>query len=213
MSQVFNGFMGPFVGKVGTGVGTFVNGRNLLRSRPIIRKKATETQESHRALFRMCANFLEPITGLLKKSYTRLDHPDIKSYNQALKQVMDFAISGTPPVINYSLVEISRGKLNNAETFNVIAATGSLTFTWTNNADGDIAFLDDKAILVAYCESLKRYAFTTNGAARGTGTAVLNLPAAFNGNVLHTWMAFISADGKKSATSIYTGAVTPPANP
>jgi hypothetical protein len=48
---------------------------------------------------------------------------------------------------------------------------------------------------------------TTGSAARSAATETLNC-ATFTGELVHTYIGFISEDGKDIANSIYTGPVT-----
>lgn len=204
MGELKKGYLGPVTGKLGTGIGTYTNGRNIIKSLPIVKKASTESQVEQQTIFKMVANFLEPLTILIKKTIPKIR--DLSGYNQALKQIIEEAVSGTPPVINYSLVQVGKGKLLN-EGAAVVAAAGTLTFNWTINTDDLTAFADDRSVPVVYCESLKRVSFNINGSARSTGTTMLNLPAAFSGKQVQTWILFMSADGKQTSDSIFTGAV------
>jgi hypothetical protein len=208
MGEVRKGYCGPFTGKMGPGVGTYINGRNIIKSLPIPSKKTTESQREQRAIFKLAANFVEVLAELLPDTFTKRE-TDGPVFSEAVKQVITEAISGTPPVINYGLVKISRGKLKNATTSTVTVAPGTLTFNWTTSLiDSRRAASTDKVILVAYCDAVKFAEYTINGPTRSTGTAVLILPDDFTGQLVQTWISFISADGKKSADSKFLGAVT-----
>lgn len=86
-------------------------------------------------------------------------------------------------------------------------AAGVITFTWTNDTGVGGAHTDDKCILVANCESLKKCVFTKEGGERHSGEAKLVVPG-FHSHKVHTWLGFISADGMRIANSVYTGEIT-----
>jgi hypothetical protein len=74
----------------------------------------------------------------------------------------------------------------------------------TNDAGNKLAKANDQAILIAYCpeENEAEYAF---GPARDAGPKTL---AEFSGMKVHTWLSFMSANGKLLANSVYCGEVT-----
>jgi hypothetical protein len=65
----------------------------------------------------------------------------------------------------------------------------------------------DQAILVVYCAARNQTIYTTNGGARSAGAASLNI-ANLAGEMVETYIGFISEDGDEVATSIYTGQFT-----
>jgi hypothetical protein len=60
---------------------------------------------------------------------------------------------------------------------------------------------------VAYCPELEICIFTLSGGQRTSGGGILET-SFFSGKLVHTWLAFTNAAGKKSSDSLYTGAVT-----
>lgn len=65
----------------------------------------------------------------------------------------------------------------------------------------------DLAMLLAYCPVLNLSIYTTGSAARSAVNDTLDV-STFSGQTVETYIAFISADGKNIASSIYTGQVT-----
>ena len=122
--------------------------------------------------------------------------------------MLNYAITGDSPNyrIDYAKVLVSRGRLHNESNEAVKAEAGQVVFTWSYEADPEIA-ANDKALLVVYCEALNQCLYTLKGADRSTGTASI-AAARFKGQEVHTWLAFISADGKQTSPSKYTGVVT-----
>lgn len=126
----------------------------------------------------------------------------------AIRHILKSAFNEYPvPGINFEKVLISRGHLWNTQKAMAKAAPGAITFTWTNDIGIGGANPDDKCILVAYCESLKKCVFTKEGGERHSGEAKLTVPG-FRSHKVHTWLGFISADGTRIANSVYTGEVT-----
>ncbi|HEY8896266.1 MAG TPA: DUF6266 family protein, partial [Niastella sp.] len=125
-----------------------------------------------------------------------------------VSDLLNYAITGESPnfSINYKKVLMSRGRLHMEPNAVAKAEAGKVTFTWSYEADDEIA-ANDKAILVVYCEALDKCLFTLKGAERNTGTASIAV-ARFKGYEVQTWLAFISPDGVNVSPSTYTGAVT-----
>ena len=80
-------------------------------------------------------------------------------------------------------------------------------YTWTPNVGIGKAAATDKAILAVYCPARQQCIYTTIGADRSTGAATINV-APFSGEVVHTYIGFIAANGKDMSNSFYTGELT-----
>jgi hypothetical protein len=130
------------------------------------------------------------------------------AYNAGVSDLLNYAITGESPnfSINYKKVLMSRGRLHMEANAAAKSEAGKVVFTWSYEADDEIA-ANDKAILVVYCEALDKCLFTLKGTERNTGTASIAV-ARFKGYEVHTWLAFISPDGANVSPSTYTGAVT-----
>lgn len=130
--------------------------------------------------------------------------------NSALSYLLQNAVTGLYPTFNivFSDVLISRGDLPNVLGPAIVAGAGGLvTFSWTDNTGVGAAKATDKAILAAFCPALNQCIYTTGSADRSDITDTLKL-STFAGQVVETYIGFISANGKSVATSIYTGQVT-----
>jgi hypothetical protein len=125
----------------------------------------------------------------------------------SIKHIMKNAFNEYPaPGINYKKVLVSRGLLWNTQRATAKSYSGDITFSWVNDAGIGGANSDDQCILVAYCPGLNKCVFTKEGGERQSGKAELAVPE-FRSQTVHTWLGFISADGSRIATSIYTGEV------
>jgi len=210
MGTIQKGILGGFSGKVGSVVGGSWKGIDYMRSKAN-RRTATSTQrqKEQQMKFGLIAKFQQPLANLLAISF--------KSYaikmtgsNSAMSYNLRNAITGTYPdfTIDYSKALVSRGDMPNAiNPTATAAAAGVVNFTWQNNAGAGKASDTDKSILVAYCPELDQSIFTDAGADRSEETASLDL-SVFSGLQVETWMGFISASGKLTATSVFTGEVT-----
>lgn len=210
MGTINKGILGGFSGKVGSVVGGSWKGIDYMRS--IAQRRSTtssQRQKEQQMKFGLIARFQQPLANLLAISF--------KSYaikmtgvNSAMSYNIRNAITGNYPdfVIDYSKALISRGDMPNALNPAATAAAGGVVnFTWQNNAGSGKAKDTDKSILVAYCPELGQGIYIDAGAERSAESGSLDL-SAFSGLQVETWIGFISADGKITATSVFTGEVT-----
>ena len=207
MARHGNGILGSFSGKVGTVVGSSWNGIPYMRSLPARKKnrRFSEAQKIQQAKFAVVTKFLKPFNPLFGLSFEQ--QPGMTRKNQAYRQLFTQALSGQYPdfTVALSQLEVARGSLKKADNPAVSApGAGKLKFTWKDNSGLGNAAKGDKAILVAYCPESQHALFTVNGGDRAGETGELDL-AYFSGKEVHTWVSFRSADGLRTADSIYTG--------
>jgi hypothetical protein len=210
MGTFEKGILGGFSGKVGTVIGGNWKGIDYMRSKSSRRNSnPTEAQLAQQIKFGMCIRFVQSMSGLVEFSFRNYA---IKKtgINSALSYTLMNAVAGTYPTYNivYSNVLVSRGDLPNVLAPAVTSGAGSiLTFSWTDNSGVGVAKATDQAILAAYCPAFNQCIYTTGSANRSALTDDLNL-ATFSGQIVETYIGFISEDGRNIASSIYTGQVT-----
>jgi len=209
MARIEESMHGGFRGKVGKLVGGKWNGIDYIRSVGTrSNTEATPSQLNHRSKMALAVGFTRTIKKVVKVGYRDVA-VRMSGYNSAIRNLLKNAITGESPNyrIDYSKVMLCRGENRGpigATTSSPAAET--VTFKWgTRDVTGEVK-PTDKAILVAYCEAFNVSAFTLQGPDRSTGTGSLEMPE-FSGQEVHTWLAFISADGKTVFDSTYTGTV------
>jgi hypothetical protein len=209
MGRIEKGILGGFSGTVGTVVGGTWKGIAYMRS-----KKTSKTtsfsplQLDQQARFSTTIKFLQPMTSLLSLSF-REYAVKMTGFNNAMSYTMKNAITGTYPSyeVNYSTALVSRGDLPNAIAPAATTTGSEVFYTWTPNVGIGKAAATDKAILAVYCPARQQCIYTTIGADRSTGAATINV-APFSGEVVHTYIGFIAANGKDMSNSFYTGELT-----
>jgi hypothetical protein len=149
------------------------------------------------------STFVKALKPLLFITY-RFTCEKVSYYKCAMRHVLHW-ISGLPPelVIDYSKVLVASGNRFNTERAVAKPVGDTVLFKWENDLIPK-DYATDKAILVAYCEALNKCIYTTMGPPRTARRATLEV-AAFRGQAIHTWLSFITADGRQVADSIYTG--------
>jgi hypothetical protein len=210
MGIINKGILGPVSGTVGTVIGGSWKGISYLRSQPTSsRTTFTIKQLEQQAKFALTIQFLQTMTPLLSESFK--DYAvKMSGFNNAMRYTLLNAITGTYPAfeIDYNLALVSRGDLPNASSPSASSSVaGTVAYQWTNNSGVGKAQPTDASILVVYCPSRNQCIYTTAGAVRSTGSSSIPV-AAFGGLTVHTYIGFISADGKSIASSLYTGQLT-----
>lgn len=197
-------------GKVGV-VGTVGKGIVYLRSKSSKRKNRDVSRniEIPRTKFKLASHFVNAIASLLAIAF-----PDSKTKaatrRNALSNVLQYAVRGDYPDfrIEYSKLLMASGRLS--LTLSPAATStepGVIKFTWKDSTGYWNANATDRPILIAYCEKLNACCFIVSDARRSAETALL--PAEhFSGKEVHTWISFLSENGKDVAISSYTGALT-----
>jgi hypothetical protein len=210
MGTFEQGYMGGFRGKLGTAVGSTWKGLNVLRSRPPRKRTgpASESQLEVQAKFTLMVKFLLPLTDLLNRTFKK-SAVNMSGANKAFAENKR-AITGAYPdfTIDYPKVVLSTGNFVNAGGPAVKSAeAGKLIFTWTDNSNADKKMLiSDLAFVAAYSEDLNSWIYEPKAATRNAGSFTLDV-AEFSGKPVQTYIGFMSADGRKVATSLFTGTV------
>lgn len=210
MARLEKGILDEFSGKVGKVVGSSWRGVPYIRSTGRKRSKGlTPKQEEQQAKFKVAAAFSQSMSDLFTLGFK--DYAiRMTGTNYAQSLILKEAIVGTNPdfKIAFDRVLVSKGKLPNVEEPVVSTPkAGTIQFTWKDTDENGKEKPTDVAILVAYCPELNRTVFKP-GATRDTKSTELSVPSKWNGKVVHTWLSFMSANGKLMATSFYTGEVT-----
>jgi hypothetical protein len=209
MGKMNNGILDDFSGTIGKVVGSKWRGVTYMRAKSKKRTGAlSDAQLEQQAKFAVAGKFSQSMNDLLTLGFKdQAIKMTGKNYGQSL--ILRGAITGAYPdfQIDYSKVLLSKGKLPRIKKpVTAPEANGIIKFTWTNDAGNKLAKANDQAILIAYCpeENETEYAF---GPARDAGTGTLDL-AEFSGRKVHTWLSFMSANGKLLANSVYCSEVT-----
>lgn len=207
MGIIKKGILGGFSGKVGNVIGGTWKGIEYMRSIANRGKfTPTEAQHSQQLKFKLMMGFLQPLTGLLRLTFSDFA-VKMTGINNAMKYNLANAITGSYPAfsIDFSQALVSRGDLPNALGTNVVmGAGGILAYSWTDNSGVGKARSEDQAVLVAFCPALKQAIYTTLGGQRSDLTGDLDV-SAFSGYQVETYIAFVSETQNRTSVSHYTG--------
>ncbi|MGN6164906.1 MAG: DUF6266 family protein [Flavisolibacter sp.] len=210
MGIINKGILGPVSGTVGTVIGASWKGISYLRSQPASRTTSFSIKQlEQQARFALVMKFLQTMTALLAVTF-REYAVEMSGFNNAMRYTLLNSITGSYPAfaIDYSMVLISRGDLPNATNASAYSnVPGTVLYQWEDNSGMGKAQPTDTSILAVYCPSRNQCIYTTLGAARSAEGASLAV-AAFSGLQVHTYIGFMSADGKSIASSVYAGPLT-----
>jgi hypothetical protein len=209
MGTIRKGILGGFSGKVGTVIGANWKGGTYMRSLPQKGKKSDSlAQRSQRTKFAITINLLQPLTSLLRVGWKLYAH-NRSAINAAMAYTIANAVTGNYPdyQIDPGKVLVSRGALTPATNAMAAFSTGKIDIVWDDNSGYDSAKATDKT-LIAILNFDKRTAITqSDGVERFTGVQNIAIPVEWAGDEVHTYMGFISEDGKEVANSLYLGKI------
>lgn len=204
----FNFLTGTLSGRVGNMIYSSWRGKPYTRSlpKPNPHYQPTPAQQAQRQKFGLAVRFTNTLAPLLNQAF--LNSKSGKTgKNSALSYICKHAITGIAPhlELDYPRILISHGWLPGTSEASATAnADGQVQFHWISTGDKGYAANSDKALLAIYCPALQQSVYNTAAADRGEETATLEA-SAFSGHTVHSWLGFISEDGKLAADSVYTG--------
>lgn len=209
MGKVIQGILGPFSGKVGTVVGSVINGKGYMRGLSTSHKDAkTIRQKSQRLKFKLAQQLVSPASDFIKIGFRNYA---VGQYarNVAMSYNLKAALTGSYPSfgIDPSKVMFSRGKLLEAEGCTASEASNKVNFTWTDNSAEEDADMSDFAMLIVYNFSKRKVADSLEVASRMDGKASLKIPASWSKDKLSCYIAFASVENDKVSDSLYIGDV------
>ncbi|MEO8402993.1 MAG: DUF6266 family protein [Chitinophagaceae bacterium] len=209
MGKLQKGLFGGFTGKVGNYVGYMSKGQMLIRAVPKRNKKrkCSTAQQHQRAKFAFGQIYLKqlaPLFNITFANYTKYK----SASNVAFSHMLNDGIAGVYPrfVMDWPKLLISKGKLHLPVNIVATAETNKINFNWLPEViDGrEDMRPTDRSVLLVICPELQQSIYTASGASRIVGAAAIEV-ASFAGKEVHTYIAFISEDGKSASNSVYTG--------
>lgn len=208
MAIINQGILGGFSGKIGNVVGGNWKGINYMRIFTKPTNPNTDKQINQRTKFTTALNFLQPITPFIRVGY-KLFTDKQTAFNAAMSQVLTNGIIGEVPnlELDYSAVSVSKGTLTPALNPLLSYTNGEINITWEDNSGTGTAKETDKAMYVIYNGAKSDTVFETVGAARSDKNQVVDLPIEWVGDIVHSYLAFITSDGKNVSNSSYLGSV------
>lgn len=215
MALIKSGQVGKFNGKIDNVVISAWKGLLVGRSVPSkSNKPATVTQLEQRAKFGLVTGFLSKIGDTVKLGYQN-SGGNMTPYNVAARYHLDNAVTGVYPAyaLNYSKIQLNDGIGKVLDSPSGLAHTPVVnnrsTITWEAielvRAD---SLPTDQLRVVLYNATANFFLIHPAAAQRSLLTASVRLPIEEEDDVIHAWVMFVSADGKRTSRSKYLGIIT-----
>ena len=134
-----NGILGGFSGKVGTVIGSYWKGRNVMRAVPAhVNNPNTPLQQAARARFALVGRFVAACQGFVNVGYAN-QSATITAGNAAVHDNFNNGAiqgTGTNVSLDYTRVSLSSGSHINPESPAATQGTGhTIAVSWTDNTD------------------------------------------------------------------------------
>lgn len=210
MARLTYGSIGAVNGKVGNMVVSSWKGIPYVKSLPVKRKSPlTQKEIANRKKWAMAHAWLKPVKDVVREGF-RGYTSTVEGFIAAKSYLLKNAFEGVAPdlTINPALVKVSCGDLPLPATITVHAVTNNtIQFNWsTDNSTGKRKY--DQVMLLAY-DIVNRYAYYhLTGELRKAGSDKVKVRVPED-NVLHLYIAFVSADRSMRSDSLYLGTISP----
>lgn len=213
MGKFKHGINGAFTGLVGDLVSSSWRGKPYLKSRPVRKKKAGESELANRSSFGSASKWLSPLTDFFRAGF-RGDNPDFWGFHGAKSYLHAHAIvlDGTKKVIDPSKMMISQGDLPLGKGFEMLfnPDTSEICISWDPNPPSSRrgarkAANDDKLMLAVYDVENGDVYGEVYGVSRKVGASHVEIPPETAS--YHVYAAFVAADSSSRSDSVYLGRV------
>nr|WP_068888061.1 DUF6266 family protein [Pedobacter panaciterrae] len=216
MGILRSGIFGGFRKKAGPLVGRRGRGKNIITGLHHLSDKVpTKLQQDAKDRFSLLTSFLSTISELVNigfKHYAKNRRPvnvaHSYNYSNAFVMVDDHYL------LNYPKIVYSRGHIetpDSAQVFlgnsSLVSEAGSVKFSWLPQGQSVYCQYTDLASFLVYNPEKSKAIIELNVIDRYSLEYSVMLPADFEGDVLHCYMNFASANGKVVGDSVYVGAV------
>lgn len=209
MGTIKQGILGGFSGKVGNIVGASWRGIDYIRSMPAsVRNPRTVAQVSQRTRFALIGKMLKTFVPVIRVGFASSVGTGKSAFSMAMSYNVKNAVTGLSPdfEIDFPLVKLTSGELYGAGNAAATSGAGSLSFVWDSDLLNNAA-ATDKVILLAFNASTNESSYDMDAATRADGSGSLAVPPTWDGELVDTYLALTSADGKLVSNSIHTGRV------
>lgn len=207
MGTIKKGILGGFSGKVGNVVGASWKSVSYIRSLPAnVRNPRTVKQVTQRTKFSMIQKFVRTLLPVVRVGFKGNAGGNNSAYGAAISYNLLNAVKGVYPdfEIDFENASIAKGTLYGVSNPSATCSGGRLNIDWGtemySNARGD-----DRVAVIAYNPGNELAVYDLDVGARDDGAASLDLPPAWMGHEVETYLVFSSTDGTLVSDSIYTG--------
>lgn len=218
-SGIFGGFRkktGPIIGRRGRGMNIITALHHPSTIAP------TKPQQDAKERFSLLTSFLSTISELVNigfKHYAKNKRPLNLAYSYNYKNA--FVMEDDRYLLNYPQIMYSRGHTETPEGEQVVlesslvVSEGSsivseirrVKFTWSPQGQSVYCQYTDLGTFLVYNPAKEKAITVVKAIDRYALEYSVVLPLEFEGDLVHCYMSFASADGKVTGDSVYVGSV------
>lgn len=218
-SGIFGGFRkktGPIIGRRGRGMNIITSLHHPSTAAPT--KKQADAKEK----FALLTSFLNAIPDLVNigfKHYAKNKRPLNVAYSYNYENA--FVMEDDHFLINYPQIVYSRGHIETpdgaqvvlesslvvSEGSSIVSETRSIKFSWSPQNQSVYCQYTDLGTFLVYNPAKEEAITVVNTIDRHSLAYSVELPSEFEGDTVHCYMSFASANGKATGDSVYVGAV------
>jgi len=207
MARAKNG--GKFTtGKINDKVGYLLNGQWVERGIGKWKNPPTDKQKPNLEITGKINNLLKPVMPYIRIGFREfVRNTTWHQHNAACSINRSNAINTESPnlEVDFTKAVFSQGDMPIVDEVNVNVVEEGIEFSWNPDYIVEGMQLSDQAMLLAYCPEKEYALYQLYGERRIAGKDVLKMQRYSTQVTIHTYLTFISADGKSITTSIYTG--------
>ncbi|WEK20501.1 MAG: DUF6266 family protein [Candidatus Pedobacter colombiensis] len=195
-----------FTGKLGNLVSYNLKGIKVIRHIGKTSKAPTLAQLVIRQKMATVINFLRPCLAFINIGFEiEVLGSNKNQHNAAVSYNTKHATQGEYPNISldYSKVLVSKGVLEPVLKPQAALTGTKLSITWEVDPDMNWGIINDRSILIIYCQELDCAIYELIGTRRSTGRNEIELPTNYLGKNLHIYIAFTASDRKSISNSVY----------
>ena len=209
MGKFNQGILGGFSGKVGTVIGAFWKGRNVMRALPRYFHDAnTPDQQKQRAKFKTVGKLVSIMSPLLAIGY-KMFAVDETAQNVFVRDTLanGFGASGA---IDYDRLRFAKGSFVNVATPSAtVGQNHTLNVAWDDNTGAGIGVTgSDPVFVMALNPAKNEMVYDTENNIREDESATLTHPSGWAGDTVHIYVATKELKGPICSNSVKAATVT-----
>lgn len=216
MGKSETGVFSDWSGGIDNLVGAVVHGEQQIRKKPAKSSKPpVQSQIDQRIKFAIVAAFVKSLAPVIQIGYQSFNKNSPR--NAAVSYHLKNAITGVSPdfAFDYTAAVLSKGGLPKGMEMELTELPDrGLKLSWTQanslTQNDKLVRGTDLVYAVFYSVEEKMYLVIEGSATRASLEANTIIPRMFKGNTLHSYVFFVSADGKLVSDSQYLGSMLVP---
>ena len=209
MGKINQGILGGFSGKVGTVIGAFWKGHNIMRALPRFHHDAnTPEQQKQRNKFSIVGKLISAMSPLLAIGYKQFA-VDETAQNVFMRDTLANGF-GSSGAIDYDRIRFAKGAFTNVLSPSATVGTShTLNITWTDNTGAGLGVTgDDPVLVMAFNPTKNEMVYDVETNIREDESATLTHPSGWAGDTVHVYIATKELKGPMCSNAVKAATVT-----